>query len=141
MNSRIVAYLEFSFKGEHYTPAIELDLDALLERRGHIPDLYPVIAQASGIDPYSYEYEMMEAEEVRFRQAEGLAAEYFDGEHFDIAGFERRWHDERLLVPLQAIAQRVLGIDELSAHPELRTALTEAYRLGQALAQPAEPDS
>lgn len=135
MKSRITAYIEFSFKGELFAPAVTLDLDGLMETKGHVPELHSVIAQASGFDHYSYEYEMMEAEAVRFKAAEGLALEFFDGEQFDIEGFESRWQENRLMNIVQGVARKHLAIDDLQGHPELGAALRDAYLQGLSAGQ------
>ena len=69
MSNHITASVEFYFKGEKFTAAIELDLDQHMQNAGKLPALYPLLAKAINLDPYSYEYEMMQAEVIFFNNA------------------------------------------------------------------------
>lgn len=129
--SRLTISLTFCFKGETYTPRACIDLDAQMGTTGELPCLYTHLAAANNIDPYSYEHDVMMMEELVFEAAEGLAAAYLHDGAFDSEGFEAAWHEQRLLAHLQAIASQLLGVDDLSAHPHIHQALTEAYRLGR----------
>ncbi len=130
MNNKITASILFSFKGQTHTPSIELDLDRQMLAGGRLPDLYPLIARANGYDMYSYEYEMMQAEEIQFSQAEGLVADFITDGRLDIEAFENAWNRQHILNKLQTIASRHLGIDDLEKHPDMQTALLEAYKMG-----------
>jgi hypothetical protein len=43
-----------------------------MQTTGKVPDLFPLLAKVSKIGFYSYEYEMMQAEEIIFSDAQGL---------------------------------------------------------------------
>jgi hypothetical protein len=131
MNNHITAFVEFYFKGEKITAAIELDLDQHMQNAGKLPALYPLLAKAINLDPYSYEYEMMQAEVIFFNNAKGLVAEHLDEGLLDIAAFETAWIENTLLEKLQEIAQRHLSIDDLQQQPDLKNALLEACQLGK----------
>ena len=64
MINQITATIEFSFKGETHRPSVELDLDQLMQQYGTIPPLHRMLAALHNIDSYSYEYEMLEAEDI-----------------------------------------------------------------------------
>ncbi len=68
--------------------------------------------------------------ELEFEEAEGLAAEFIHDGIFDIEGFQAKWHERKLHQQLQDIAARCMGMTDLDDHPELKTALAEAYHLG-----------
>ncbi len=90
MNSRIVAKIEFDFKGQHHAPFIEFDLDAWAEKsEGEPPDFVSHIAKMNGIGAYSYELEMMEMETILFSLPQGLAINFHDQQthQFDFDGF------------------------------------------------------
>ena len=131
MNNSVTAYIEFSFKGKTYSPSLSINLDEFLQAHGSIPSLYPLIANNNGFDLYSYEYEMMEAEPLQFRDAQGMVSDFITDGELDIAAFEKAWHEQQLAEELLAVANRNMGIKNLHENPELKQALLEAYRLGQ----------
>jgi hypothetical protein len=130
MNNSIDAHLEFSFKGETYSLSSTLDLDRLLENSDALPSLHALLAAQHGIDTYSYQYEVMLEEPIRFDNARGMAADFVNGEDFDAAAYAAAWRNHRLLAPLQEIAKNEMGIDDLNRHPQLKNALMQAYHLG-----------
>jgi len=131
MSNRITIRIEFDFKGQHHTPSAEFDLDDMMRTHGDIPDLYSTIASLNNIGHYSYEYEMMQAEEMQFSNAQGMVTQYLQNGVFDKAGFIHRWHQEEQTAALQSIAQQHMGISDLDANPELKSALFAAYQRGK----------
>lgn len=131
MKNTIDACIEFSFKGETYTPFATIDLDSLLEQGGSLPSIHALLAERNGIDTYSYLYEVMQEEEISFSNAQGLAADFLADGHFDAQAFADRWQENQIIDRLQALATRTLGIDCLEQHPQIREALLQAYRLGR----------
>lgn len=130
MKNSIVVCAEFDFKGETFRPRLVLDLDQLMERDGTLPTLIPLLARANAIDPYSYQYEVLESTPLTFTEATGAATDYLEEGRFDIAGFEHHWHEQRQLQQLQAIAERCLGVSDLTEEPALKEALKQAFLLG-----------
>lgn len=128
MKNSVDACIEFSFKGETYTPSATIDLDAEFHAD---TSLHAILAQKSGIDTYSYQYEVMQQEDIRFDNAQGLAAEFLSDGQFDLAAFAAKKQVLKTLALLQLIASRDLGIADLEQHPELKNALFQAYELGQ----------
>ena len=131
MKNTIDVYVSFDFKGQHHEPELHLDLDELMATTGRLPALLPLIARHNNIDAYSYEYEMMEAEDVRVRRATGLAAGFVQDGRLDMAAFEQHWLEQQTLAALTDIASRTLDIEDLSQQPALKEALLAAYRLGR----------
>ncbi len=133
--NKIVASIEFYFKGEHYTAETIIDLDHLMEtsqeNHDRLASIYSRLAKEGNIDTYSYEYEVMQEETIRFSQATGVAANYCENGVFSMDDFENAWHDNIALNHIQSIAKQYLAIDDLSQHTDLKTALTEAYLLGK----------
>ena len=130
MTNSITASVEFFFKGEKFTSSIELDLDQYMHSSGKLPDLYPLLARSINLDLYSYEYEMMQAEKIRYSNAKNLAAEHTIEDVLDEAAFEASWYESKQLEICQKIANKYLDINELKKFPELINALLEAYRQG-----------
>lgn len=129
--STIDAQLEFDFRGEHFCLSASIDLDLQLKSAGTLPPIYTLIARANQIDPYSYQYEVMEMAEIAYSNPQGLAARFCSAGHFDAAAFVTAWQAQQLQHLLAPIAQQELGIDNLAQHPDLVRALTAAYHLGQ----------
>lgn len=128
--NRIDAHIEFSFKGESYDLSSTLDLDRVLEKYLTLPSLHIVLAVEHGIDTYSYLYEVMQEEEIRFDNAQGMAADFLADGVFDLEGYTAHWGESHRIAPLQIIAQQEMGIEDLDRHPQLRNALLRAYQLG-----------
>jgi len=128
--NRVDAHIEFSFKGESYDLTSTLDLDRVLEKYLTLPSLHIVLAVEHGIDTYSYLYEVMQEEEIRFDNAQGMAADFLTDGVFDLDGYTAHWGENHRLAPLQIIAQQEMGIEDLDQHPQLKSALLRAYQLG-----------
>ncbi len=131
MNNRISASIIFCFKGESHSPSLDLDLDQYMHTSGKIPNLYPLIARANNFDLYSYEYEIMQAEPIKFSNPQGMVAEHVEENNLDIQAFESAWHEQQILRQLQEITANSMAVNNLEQHPELMEALLQAYRLGK----------
>lgn len=133
--NKIVASIEFYFKGERYTPRATIDLDKLMatlqDSHNKLAPIYPLLAKENGIDLYSYEFEIMLEEPIRFSEATGIATDYLRDGQFFVEDFEKVWREEKILEYIQPIAKQHLAIDDLSQHADLKAALTEAYVLGK----------
>ncbi len=129
--NQIDVVIRFSYQGETYSPRARLDLDRLMRDHGGLPNPYLTLAQASGIDTYSYLYEVMESYPLEFSNATGIAGQCLSEGHFDAAAFEQLWHEQQQQRALAEIARKHLGIDDLEQQPGLGQALWAAYRLGQ----------
>jgi hypothetical protein len=131
MKNTIKAQIFFSFQGEHYNPKLEINLDELLEAGQDFTRLHEQLAQANGIDTSSYEYEVMEASDVEFTDAKGLAAEFLsDSGEFDLEGFSQAWQNKRARLDLLHLAQNYMTIDSLDEIEGLEAALLAAYKAG-----------
>lgn len=133
----IDAQLEFDFRGEHFCLTATVELDKLLHAGGELPPIYTLIAAAHKIDPYSYQYEVMEMADITYANPQGLACQYFSEGLFDEAGFVAAWQEQRVLSLLAPIAKNELGIEDLNARPEVGRALLKAYRLGAGAGNPS----
>lgn len=135
MKNKLMASVVFYFKGERYAPAMLLDLDELMRRAGGLGNLHHTIAVANNIDAYSYEYEMMLAEEIHFSRPEGMAAEFVADGCFDIEGFTAKWQEQQVVKAVRPIAERCVGVSDLDSKPKLKAALIAAYLAGKEAAQ------
>jgi len=131
MKNRITVSLPFSFKGETYSPKSTIDLDAKMHTYGSIPCLYNHLAEDNDISVYSYEHDVMMMSDMVFEEVEGIAADFIHEGKFDSEGFEEKWWETNLHEQLEAISKRLMNVDDLVAHPELKSALTEAYEVGR----------
>lgn len=131
MKNIVTATIKFSFKGKNHEPSLTLDLNNYLRTSGIFPNLYPLIAKENDFDMYSYEYEMMQVEEITYSDAQGLIENFITDDKLDIEGFTTAYMEERTLEKLVLITERHMMINDLSEHPELKQALLEAYQLGK----------
>ncbi len=132
MKNSVVVSVIFDFKGERHAPSIVLDLDKLMERDGSLSNLHHTIAVANNINAYSYEYEMMMADDLHFDQPEGIAGEFVHDGKFDLDGFKEKWREQQVIEAVRPIAGRCVGITDLDSKPKLKAALIEAYLAGKA---------
>lgn len=137
MSNRIDASIEFSFKGESYSPTATIDLDVMMEKSGQLPNLHRTLALQHNIDTYSYLYEVMESHEIQYSNAIGLAAQCLQDGRFDLPAFEKLWQEKREVTALADIAREQLGIEDLDCEPKIKQALLQAYRLGKAASHSA----
>lgn len=131
-NNTVRAHLSLSFKGETYELDSVIDLDGCLGTAGETPSFHRLLAQAAGIDPYSYLHEVLESHEIEFSDATGMAAQSCRDGGFDWTQFEQDQRDERDWQLVRAIAQQTPGARDLDADPELKAVLLAAYRAGKA---------
>ena len=130
MSNHITASVEFYFKGERHSAAIELDMDQHMHASGELPDLFPLLAQSMNIGAYSYEYEMMLAETIMFSNAKGLITDFVSEGILDLAAFNVAWSESIVIERLQDIAKQHLSIDDINQETDLKNALIAAYKLG-----------
>jgi|AZIC01.1.fsa_nt_gi hypothetical protein len=131
MTNQITATIEFSFKGQILIPSAILDLDQLMVKHGTIPPLHELIAQRNDIDSYSYEYEMLVAEEIQFSNPKGMAVDFINDRHFDQLGFEQYWYEQNIFAQLNPMIKQKLAIDDIHQHPDLKAIILAAYQLGK----------
>lgn len=131
MTNSIEARVEFSFKGEDYTYSTVLDLDQLLLDHDELPSLHAILARQHGVDTYSYLFEVMQEEEVKFSDPQGWAADYLDNGEFRLSALAASWQAVKAGILLAPVASRELDIADLNLHPALKRALVAAYELGR----------
>jgi len=86
----------------------------------------------AGIDSYSYLHEVLEAHEIEFSDATGVAARSCRDGRFDWIQFEQDRREEQDWQRVRAIAGKTMAARDLDADPELKAALLAAYRAGKA---------
>jgi len=128
MHNTVLASIEFCFRGETLHPSTHIDLDLCLRQAEPMQYVYRAAAADNGISLYSYEFDLMVMEPVRFSEPTGLATGFVADGRMDLDVLLKAWREEVIHRSLQPIAQRHLGIDDLDAHPALKAALIEAYQ-------------
>ena len=131
MANKITASITFNFKGEIFTPSLELDLDELMQRYNGLPSLHETLAAENNIDSYSYQYEMLLGEDIQFSHAEGDAVSFLNDGQFNQAEYEHFWFQKNILNHLHKIIQTELDIDDIELHPKLIQAMLAAFQYGQ----------
>lgn len=131
MKNILTATINFSFKGKNHSPSITFELDPHLDSTGCLPDFCPLIANANNIGIYSYEYEMMQAQEIVFSNAQGLVAKFINNGVLDFTAFKSVFEQQKVLNQLQGIAKEQMQVENLEQQPDLKEALLQAYRLGK----------
>jgi hypothetical protein len=130
-HNSIRARLTFSFMAETYELDSIIDLDRHIGDSGEEPNFFLLLAKASGIDPYSYLYEVLESHEIVFSEPTGIAALSCHDGQFDWRQFEQHRREDRAVHAIREIAERTLGMRDLDQHAQLKAALLAAYRAGK----------
>jgi len=133
MKNTVIVQVNYSFKGEDFTPSITLELDDFAKQDGNLSNLYPKIAQQNNIDNYSYAYEVMEASELIFHSAEGNVVDFIVDGKCDLVAYRDYLTENEIFFELQRIATDVLGVEDLNAKDNegIKEALSKAYHAGQ----------
>lgn len=133
MKPTIVAKVPFHFRGELHEPSVVLDLnDWARKNLDEHADLYAMVAEASGMNPYGYELEVMEMSEMIFESPTGRAMDFYDSENqlFDFKGFKADWLIELTYDKLNRISQQFLS-EPLVKGSDIHQALLAAFNLGK----------
>ena len=141
MANTLRARLAFSFKGKDILLETRIDLDQCLADVAidAAPNFHQWLARAGNVDPCSYQYEVLESEEIEFDQPTGLAISCCADGRFDWQSFVHLRREARDLEAVRAVALQTLGIDNLDAEGRLKAALLAAYRAGRD-SVPSRPD-
>ena len=136
MKNTITLTIPFSFKGEDHVPSSKINLDDFCLQNQHLEAPYHevfchTVATENNIDRYSYEYEVLHAAPHHFSEATGIAKDYVVDGQFDMAGFTENLRQVQVMNILQAIASKMMGINNLEAHERLQQALREAFEAGK----------
>ena len=133
MKNIVTASVEFYFKGEKFSPSITIVLDEHLEGNASLDtdNLFSIIAKENNIGMYSYEFEMMQAETIKFQHVEGFVESYIVEGTLDMKAFAAVWHENNALSKLLHIAESHMNITDFEQHTELKQALLAAYQLGK----------
>lgn len=127
----IRARLSCSFKGEAHDLDTVIDLDSLSPEAEEEPDFHRLLAQAAGIDTYSYLYEVVQSHDIEFSEPTGVAALCCVAGRFDWWRFRQLRREEGEIQILRVIAAQTLGVGDLDLRPDLKAALLAAYRAGR----------
>ena len=131
MKNIVTLSIQFYFKGEEHKPSVTLELDELILSINDLSHFYPLLAKENNYDMYSYEFEMMQAEQITFSEAQGMVSNHIEDGSLNLETFKAALNNQNTLAQLQTIAKNILQIDELGQHPELEKALFKAYTLGK----------
>jgi hypothetical protein len=131
MGNSITASVEFSFKGEVFSPSAVIDLDRAVSQQGLMSSIHRIIARENEIDTYSYLYEVMEQAEIVFDDAQGTAADYLSDGVFDFSGFQAGLYEAKLDQLCREIVRTEMKVDDLNQIFGLKRALRKAYELGK----------
>ena len=141
MKNSITATIEFDFKGQRFAPSMVIDLDSYMTASGKLPDLHGLIASANNIGIYSYEYEMLLAEDIKITHAEGMVKDYIVDGVLDTAAFEPVWLEQQALQIIQQIVDKNMPLDDLQKHPAFIKTLLDVYKSGQENPRPDDDQS
>lgn len=130
MKNIITISIEFDFKGEKHTPSLTVELDDLILTINDLSHFYPLLAKENKYDLYSYEYEMMQAEPIIIKSAQGLVEQHIVEGQLNLDSFKIAFEKNKILLELQEIAKDTLKVENLQDHPDLESALFEAFQLG-----------
>ena len=130
MIHQIRAHMQFDFRGRTHALTVCIDLERWMHQGGSF-DAVELLADANGIDRYSYEFEVMQQSEVHFDVPDGAGGDdvraFLHAGGFDADGFARWWGSQRLEAVLVALLPHSL---DAAQRPSVLDALRHAYQLG-----------
>ena len=129
MSNSVRVSATFSFRGETHRPEMMLDLDVFLAKKESLSSIYPMLANANGINAYSYEYEILEMTPLHFDQPTGLVTDHVRDGQLDLEGFRATASQQSVLKRLEDIAMSNMSIAGLDDVPGLRKTLLTIYAL------------
>lgn len=132
MRNSIIISVEFDFKGQHFAPKTKLDLDKFMQGDQNLELCFFALADANGIGRYSYELDVMMSEQLLFSEPVGVVKHFFHQGQIDWQGFQQAWLQDFEFQKLEAIANNIFNVENLSEHPKLAIALQMAYEAGSA---------
>ena len=142
---KVNAHLSFDYRGQTYHMSAVVNLDVCFcqsdGRDAQVPSAVPLevlldvpqlIAQANGVDVWSYEFEIMQQSDIWYDNGQGLAAACVHNGRFDLSAYlaARQQQVEVMLSPvfdsLRALAATgVLGTEAIG---EVQQAVRHAWR-------------
>jgi len=131
MNNSIIATIPFDYKGVHHTPSVTINLDEFIQSEKSVTNIYSEVASQNQIGLYSYEHEVLLSSPITFSQPEGMAADFLQGNEFDLEQFRLEYHEQKRLSALNAIVREHLQIDDLEQNQSLKQALLAACKYGE----------
>lgn len=131
MKNIITISIEFYYKGVKHSPSITIELDEIMFSNSDLSHFYPLLAKENNYDLYSYEYEMMQAEELHFSNAEGLISDFINNNKLETEAFLEAWKKNNALSQLEKIANETMAVSNPIEQAELIKALLKAFELGQ----------
>ena len=131
IRNSIIASLQFDFRGQTFTPSIEVNLDQFMLRQHGIHELYDMLGASIGLDSYRHEYDVMVLQDICFSEPVGLVSAFVEAGRLDFKGFNNAWQESEIMKIIRPVALKHLAITDLDQHPDIRNALMESYRSGQ----------
>ncbi len=131
MKNIVTISIHFHYKGVKHSPSMTVELDEFTLTTSDLSPFYPLLAKENNYDLYSYEYEMMQAEELHFSNAQGLISDFINNNKLEVTAFLEAWKKTSSLAQLEKIAKDDMGISNSEEQPDLIKALLKAYELGQ----------
>ncbi len=128
---KVTAHLSFDYRGQSHEMSAELVLaDCLWSSADGVLDAPRLIADANGVDVWSYEFEIMQQSEVWFDDAQGLASVFVQDGRFDAAGYRAAWQQQvdAMLSP----EWHALIAGNADWHVRLQQAIRQAWLQGYA---------
>lgn len=132
MKNTVIVQVNYSFKGEDFTPSITLELDAYTKISNNFSGLHTKIAQQNKIDTYSYAFDAMEAYPLTFHSPTGNVVGFIKDGECDLTGYLAHLKQYEMMQKLEKIATDTLGMTDLSHqdNKKIKHALTQAYNAG-----------
>jgi hypothetical protein len=133
MKNTVIAQVNYSFKGENFTPSILLEIDVFAKQHIDFSSLCRTIAQKNKIDTYSYAYDVMESSAVIFHSPKGNIVDFIIDGNCDLKAYQQFLRQDEMYQVIEKIAADVLGIEDIyqQDNAAIKNALNGAYRAGR----------
>ncbi|MCK5895525.1 MAG: hypothetical protein KAG20_01905 [Cocleimonas sp.] len=132
MKNTVIAQVNYSFKGENFTPSILLEIDLFAAQYADFSSLCRTIAQQNKIDTYSYAYDIMDSSALVFHSPKGNIVDFVIEGCCDLKAYQQFLKQNEMHQIVEKVAANILGIEDiyLKENEKIKQALDKVYQAG-----------
>lgn len=132
MKNTVIVQINYSFKGEDFSPSISLELDVFAKTSDNFTGMHTKIAQQNKIDTYSYSFDAMEAYPLIFHSPAGNVVGFVENGECDLAGYQVYLKKNKMMEEVGSIAMDILEISDINQkdNRKIKEALIKSYNAG-----------
>jgi len=127
MKNILTAKINFSFKGEMFSPEVNFDIYEYLQSHDSLDSIWMKIAKENNIGTYSYEFEVLESANVLFSSEDSYLNLFIDQNEFNVAAYKNDVEQKKMHADIATVLSEY-GLSELD--DKVKSAFVAVYELG-----------